>query len=192
MKKIKLTQNKEAIVDDEDYERLMEHKWCAHKCSNNKDKFYVERMAPVDSNGKQKIIYIHRVIMNAPKGMQVDHINGNPLDNRRENLRICTNQQNGMNRGKPKDNTSGYKGVTYMKKKKDMINEYSKPWYAQIIHNQKKIHLGCYKTKEEAARAYDKKAIELHGEYATLNYPKEHNEQGRKSEPLASVSLEQR
>ena len=113
MKKITLTQGKETIVDDDDYEILMEHKWYAHKSSRKKDKFYAERMAPVDSNGKQKIIHIHRVIINAPKGMQVDHINGNPLDNRRENLRICTNQQNGMNRGKPKDNTSGYKGVTY-------------------------------------------------------------------------------
>ena len=98
---------KEAIVDDDDYEMLMEHKWHAHKQLNNK--FYVERKSPIDSNGKRKIIRMHRVITNAPKGMQVDHINGNTLDNRKENLRICTNQQNGMNRERTKNNKSGYK-----------------------------------------------------------------------------------
>ena len=103
--------------------------------------------------------------------MQVDHINGNTLDNRKENLRLCTNQQNAMHRGKTKNNKSGYKGVRYMKKKKGMINEHSKPWQAQIYLNQKQIYLGCYKTPEEAARAYDKKAIELFGEYATLIFP---------------------
>jgi hypothetical protein len=174
MKKIKLTQDKEAIVDDDDYGVLMEHKWCAHKQVNGK--FYVARSSPRDSNGKQKTIRMHRQITNAPKGMYVDHINGNPLDNRKENLRICTNQQNGMNRGKQNNNTSGYKGVRYVKKKKNMINEYSKPWGAEIMHNQKRVFFGYYKTKEEAARAYDKKAIELFGEFAYLNFPEEHKE----------------
>jgi hypothetical protein len=173
MKKIKLTQGKEAIVDDDDYEMLMEHKWYADKdyTIKSKDKFYVKRSPPRDSNGKQKNIPMHRQITNAPEGMQVDHINGNTLDNRKENLRICTNQQNQMNRGRANNNKSGYKGVCYRKKKKDMINEYSKPWQARIKHNQKQIYLGMYKTKEEAARAYDKKAIELHGEFAQLNFP---------------------
>jgi len=162
-----LTQNKETLVDDEDYEMLMEHKWYANKLGNGK--FYVMRSSPRDSNGKRKTILMHRVITNTPKGMQVDHINGNPLDNRRENLRTCTNQQNGMNRERTKNNKSGYKGVCYKKRTKNMINEYPKPWLARIKHNQKIIHLGYYKTKEEAALAYNKKAIELFGEYVKLN-----------------------
>ena len=174
VKKIKLTQGKEAIVDDEDYDRLNEHKWCANReYYMNKDKFYVVRRAPRDSNEFGKQIRMHRVITNAPKGMQVDHINGNPLDNRKDNLRVCTQQENCMNRRHRTDNKSGYKGVCYVKKPKDMINELSKPWHAQLKFNQKHIRLGMYKTKEEAARAYDKKAIELFGEFAHLNFPEE-------------------
>jgi hypothetical protein len=165
----------EVLLDDEDYEWAKEYKWCANKVYRikNKDKFYVRRNSPRDSNGKQDKIHLHRVITNAPKGMSVDHINGNPLDNRKENLRVCTNQENQMNRGRTKNNMSGYKGVYYRKKNKDMINERSKPWKAQIMFNQKVIYLGLYKTKEEAARAYDKKAIELFGEFAQLNFPEE-------------------
>ena len=163
-----LTQGKETLVDDEDYEMLMEHKWFANK-DDKSGKFYVKRKSPIDSNGKQKTICMHRVITNAPKGKQIDHINGNPLDNRKENLRTCTNQQNQMNRGKQNNNKSGYKGVRYMKKRKGMINEHFKPWVAQIKHNQKDIYLGMYKTKEEAALVYNKKAIELFGEYVYLN-----------------------
>ena len=97
--------------------------------------------------------------------MHVDHINGNPLDNRKSNLRICTNAENQRNRGVNKNNTSGYKGVCWAKQ--------NKKWKARIKHNGKLIHLGYYKDKEEAARAYDKKAKELHGEYAYLNFPDE-------------------
>ena len=163
-----LTQGKETLVDDEDYEMLMEHKWFANK-DDKSGKFYVKRKSPIDSNGKQKTICMHRVITNAPKGKQIDHINGNPLDNRKENLRTCTNQQNQMNRGRTKNNKSGYKGVYYSKKSKSMINEHSKPWRAEIQHNKKIIYLGYYKTKEEAALAYNKKAKELNGEYAKVN-----------------------
>jgi hypothetical protein len=173
MKKIKLTQDQWALVDDEDYDRLNEHRWCAQKHVTKK--FYATRSSPTDSNGKRNKIHMHRVITNAPKGKQVDHINGNPLDNRKENLRVCTNSENQMNRGKQGNNKSGYKGIRHMKDKR-MINELSKPWQAKIQLNRKKIHLGMYKTKEEAARAYDKKAIELFGEFAQLNFPEKLNE----------------
>ena len=173
MKKIKLTQDQWALVDDEDYEMLTEHKWSALRDHKTKDRFYVKRNSPTDSNGKRKIILMHREITNAPKGKVVDHINGNPLDNRKENLRVCTQQENTMNRRKHKNNKSGYKGVSYKKKKKDMINEYSKPWQAQIRHNQKSICLGYYRIKKEAARVYDQKAVELFGEFAVLNFPEE-------------------
>jgi hypothetical protein len=169
----------EVLLDDEDYDRLNEHKWCVqrdYRSVVDKYKFYVVRSfwPPTDSkNGKRrKSIRMHREITNAPKGKQVDHINGNPLDNRKENLRVCSQQENCMNRRHRTDNRSGYKGVSYMKKGKDMINERSKPWRAYIKFNHKQTRLGTYKTKEQAARAYDKKAIELFGEYAHLNFPR--------------------
>ena len=87
----------------------------------------------------------------------IDHINGDPLDNRIENLREATIQQNGCNRGKNKNNSSGYKGVTWHKA--------NKKWLAQIMHNGKNIYLGCFDLLEDAAEAYQAKAKELHGEY---------------------------
>jgi|TARA_R110000824_G_scaffold14877_1_gene63025 hypothetical protein len=161
----------EVLVDDEDYDHLNEHKWHVHKTIEGT--FYAVRKSPIDSNGKQSSIFIHRGITNAPKGMVVDHINGNPLDNRKENLRVCTTAENCRNRGKSKNNKSGYKGVSYHKKAKHMINEYKSPWQSMIVFNRKLMCLGMYKTKEEAARAYDQKAIELFGEFALLNFPEE-------------------
>jgi len=168
MKKIKLTQDQWALVDDDDYEMLMEHKWYAAWLTSD-GKFRAVRNSPRDLSGKQKKILIHRVITNAPKEKMVDHINGNPLDNRKDNLRVCTHQENCMNRGKQKNNMSGYKGVSYRKKGKDMINEYQKPWIASISFNGKNILFDYYKTKEEAALAYNKKAPELFGKFAVLN-----------------------
>jgi len=105
---------------------------------------------------------MHRVILDAPMNMLVDHINGNGLDNRRENLRICTNTENLRNRGKDRDNTSGYKGV--------VIKKGEKKFRAQIRVNQKTIHLGSFSTPEEAARAYDDAAREYFGEFAWTNF----------------------
>ena len=97
--------------------------------------------------------------------MMIDHINHNGLDNRRENLRICTNAENNRHRRKPKNNTSGYKGVCWDKSKKK--------WRARIEKDNKNIHIGYYNILEEAARAYDAKAKELFGKYAQLNFPEE-------------------
>ena len=91
-KKIELSKGKCALVDNEDYERLMQYKWCASK---TKIGYYSIRKDY--TSGKQKTILMHRIIMDCPKGMIVDHINHNALDNRKENLRICTNSQNLMN-----------------------------------------------------------------------------------------------
>lgn len=99
--------------------------------------------------------------MNAAPNEQVDHINGDGLDNRKSNLRICNGSQNRCNKGKPKNNTSGYKGVTW--------HTPNKKWVAQIAVNGKHSYIGSFKTKEEAAKAYNKKAKELHGEFARLN-----------------------
>jgi len=159
-KEIPLTQGQVALVDDDRFEELNQYGWFAHYYRNTKS-FYAQRHLPT-LLGKRKIILMHRVIMNAPEGMLVDHKDRNTLNNQVHNLRICTNSQNASNSGKQSDNTSGYKGVT-------------KPkwggWRAAIKVNGKTIYLKKWKTKEEAARAYDEAAKKYHGEFASLNFP---------------------
>jgi len=107
---------------------------------------------------------MHRLILNPPAGITIDHINGNGLDNRRENLRLAGRGQNQCNRGKQSNNTSGFKGVTWHKN----LNK----WEAGISISGKRYHVGFYKTPEAAARAYDDAAKKYHGEFARLNFPK--------------------
>jgi hypothetical protein len=113
--------------------------------------------------GKRKTVYIHRLVTNAPDGLFVDHISGDVLDNRKENLRFCNNQMNSFNR--KSTNATGYKGVYKSKDKK-----YTKDRYLAYINlNYKRINLGSYDNAEDAARAYNEKAKELFGEFARLN-----------------------
>jgi hypothetical protein len=157
MRTIKLTQKQVTQVDDEDYEYLSQFKWCAIWCI---DAFYAGRSAPrLFGHGR---IWMHRVIMNTPDGVETDHKDGNALNNQRSNLRICTHSQNCHNRKKRADNTSGYKGVFTTKGKK---------WRAQIRVNGKSIHIDVFSTREEAAHAYDEAAKKYHGEFADLNFP---------------------
>ena len=107
--------------------------------------------------------------MNPPLGMQVDHINGDRLDNRRENLRIVTNWQNQMNRGMTINNSSGYKGVRLRRSGK---------WEAQIRVNKKAIFLGRFYDKLDAAHAYDDAAKKYFGEFARLNFPESSQHKG--------------
>jgi|ETNvirenome_2_60_1030617.scaffolds.fasta_scaffold51777_2 hypothetical protein len=192
MKKIRLWKNKDelsdkcTLVDDEDYERIVEakdkrgrpKKWYCHNnagaCSD-----YAMSGSRRDS--------IHRLVMGNPKGMCVDHINGDTLDNRKENLRVCTRSQNSQNQRLKSHSKSGYKGVhernypirrKYVSKKTGKVtyheNILKKRFMAYIgsgIPNTPSIKLGHYATAEEAAEARDKKALEIHGEYARLNFP---------------------
>lgn len=163
--------NFEVLYDAEDEDKISKYKWGITKDYN---KFYV-RTKVLDPNGgfyprpdgrrekRRKSLKLHQLIMETPKGMHTDHINGNSLDNRKENLRICTASENGCNRGPTKNNTSGYKGI--------FRYGCGKKWQASIKYLGKNIHIGCFKDKKEAARAYDKKAIELHGEFAYTNFP---------------------
>jgi len=154
MKEILLTQGKAALVDDEDYEYLSQFKWCARK--ERDDLFYARRAV------KGNVYYsMHRLILNAPKGMEVDHINGNGLDNQRSNLRLCTKSQNQHNSHIRQDNKSGFKGVHWVNK--------CKRWRAKITIHGTQIHLGHFRIPEQAALAYNKAAIKFHGEFARIN-----------------------
>ncbi len=167
-KLIPLTQDKFAIVDAEDYDRLNKYKWHAQKDRRN---YYAKRRR---SYG---MVLMHRVILNAPAGLVVDHINHNGLDNRKANLRLCTAAQNSQN-SRPcirPNQWSKYKGVTFHKHKKRFT--------AFIRHNKKKYFLGYFKNEIDAAKAYDKAAKKYFGEYAYLNFPKENSEAKRKRTP---------
>ena len=153
MKEIQLTQGKVALVDDEDYEYLNQWKWHVSNGNYARRTIYNFKLC--------KALFMHREIMKVSKGLLVDHINGNSLDNRKLNLRICTNSQNLRNRLKNINNTSGYKGVR-------LINS-TKKWRAQIWLNSKYYHLGLFNNIKDAARAYNAAAIKYHGEFANLN-----------------------
>ena len=135
MAEIKLKRGQIAIVD-QDIANLYPGKWYVNSHG------YVKRRI----NGK--LVSLHRVVMDAPKGQEVDHINGNKLDNRRDNLRFCTRQENLRNFPKLKRNSSGFKGVSFCSR--------SGKWRARIAVNKKEILIGRFDTKELAADAYNK------------------------------------
>lgn len=154
MKQIPLTRGMFALVDDRDFEWLNQWKWCAHLSHNEKFRAAREEGA----RHERKTILMHRLICAATKGVQVDHINGDPLDNQRKNLRVCSASQNQWNRGVQRDNTSGFKGV-------DWRESHSK-WRARIQVFSRMIHLGYFLTAAAAGRAYKAAARKYYGEFA--------------------------
>lgn len=159
MRSITLPGGSFAIVDDQDYNELSRYKW---RLSRGPDRKY----ATAHVYGGNSDVYMHRFIMRAPRGTIIDHINGNPLDNRRSNLRFCTTSQNNANRPKKVSSQTGFKGVCFRPK-------YRKPYIAQITHHKTLHYLGCYETPEEAAKQYDAAAREAFGEFAYTNFPDE-------------------
>jgi hypothetical protein len=164
MKLINLTQGKVALVDDEDYGWLSQYRWT----HNSK---YAARS--VKFNGKRAYMYMHREIMGLTidDPREVDHRYNTGkedygLDNRRENLRICNTSQNQSNAIIRKDNKTGYKGVSWHKP--------LKKWYAQIKYKRISYYLGYFDNIIDAAKAYDKRAWELSGEFAFLNFPEDY------------------
>ena len=159
MKEISLTQGKVALVDNEDYERLIAMgKW--HIGSNG----YAQKTIFLGrKNGKRSTtsISMHRVVLGLDDSKeQVDHVNGNRLDNTRLNLRICSVTENLRNVGLKKCNTSGFKGVCWHRKK----------WAVRIRTGKgTRKHIGLFTCPIEAARAYNEAAIKYHGEFANLN-----------------------
>lgn len=150
---IQLTQGKKAIVDNDNLSWLLKYKWS----------YSLQRGARRTEYPSNKIVSMARAIMGFPKNMEVDHINGNHLDNRRKNLRIATHAQNCMNSRK-KRRTFRYKQVYKLDR------NLKKPWRARIKLNYKTIHIGYFRTAKEAALAYDQKAKKSHGQFANLNF----------------------
>jgi len=164
MKEIKLTQGKVTLVDDEDYEWLNQWNWYVYKNkSENSTRHYAARRR---KNGRN-MIQMHREIMKTPRGMMVDHIDHDGLNNQKYNLRNCFNFQNGKNR-KP-TGKSKYIGVNYYYDKNG--KEYIR---ACCRFNGKSNYLGTFDTEEDAALARDIMALKYHGRFANLNFTKKY------------------
>lgn len=173
--KVKSSDGKIHIVkiDEEDYSKIKDYNWRANKAKGY-NYYYVV------AHKNKKAILLHRLIMNVKKGCLIDHLNHDTLDNRKENLRICTYQQNMHNRKKIKIKTSKYKGVHFDKTKDKYI--------ATIVVNKKRIKLGYFFNEENAALKYNEAAIKYFGQFALLNdlsdiinFPKEKNKEKKLS-----------
>jgi hypothetical protein len=147
-KKIPLGHGQFAIVDDEDYEKVCRYKWHAMSGSKNPHHYAVTK------------IRMHRLVIDAPPDFMVDHINGDTLDNRKANLRLCTNSQNQQNTAS-RGGSSKYKGVSFLKKKGK--------WIAAFQFDSHRYYCGMWDSEEDAARAVDKKRGEVCGDFASKN-----------------------
>lgn len=159
MKTIRLSDGRLTMVDDEDFERLSKHPWCV---GANR---YAMRYTRKRDVGERRLVYMHRDVMRSaletnPK-LEIDHIDGNPLNNQKSNLRVCTRGQNSCNQGLSVKNQSGFKGVTWIKPDGN--------WRARIKINRKFITLGRFSTAKEAAMAYNEASKIYHGEFGRLN-----------------------
>ena len=143
----------EFMVDAADFHLVSQYHWT-----------YGKRGYPSAKINRQNVT-LHKLLFPNTRGLDIDHISGNKLDNRRANLRLCTHQENMFNQRIRTTNSSGYTGVSYHKS--------AKSYEAYINFCGRKRYLGLYHSAEEAAMARDHAALEVHGEYARLNFPKE-------------------
>lgn len=148
MIKIPLQNGAYALVDDADYDKVRAYRW--HYYDSGKRRYVVSGNT-----------ILHRFILDAPSDMFVDHVNGDGLDNRRCNIRLCTPKENTRNRSVHENGTSGYKGVSWHKVRS--------AWSAQIGVDYRLVHLGLYESPEDAAIVYNHAAIKYHGDFARLN-----------------------
>ena len=152
---IQLTKGAVTLIDEADFDLVRKHAWYVMKSPRSS---YAG--TSIYENGKQKTIRLHRLILGVTESkLQVDHIDGNGLNNRRSNLRVCSSAQNMMNKRKYLNSTSGIKGVYAVRNK----------WRAIITHKGDRFNLGLFEQREDAAKAYDMAARNLFGEFANLN-----------------------
>lgn len=152
---IMLTQGKTALIDPIDWPKISSHRW--HLTSNG----YAARWKSIKGGAARAMLFMHREILLPSGKMEVDHINRNPLDNRRINLRESTSSQNKINRGLQKNNTTGYLGVC----------RNHTGFQARIKVNRKVMCLGTFRTARDAAQVRDSHAKRLFGNFAILNFP---------------------
>ena len=150
---IKLSKGMVAIVDDADFEWLNKLKWQYHYRGYAYSATY---LGGGRANPKYKKLWMHRLVTDCPEDKIVDHINRDKLDNRRSNLRTCTQSQNQMNSKIRESNTSGYRGV----------NKQGERWMARIRMNGKRLFLGLFDTPQEASKVYELAAKKHYGEFA--------------------------
>lgn len=155
---IPLTQGEFAIIDPEDFDRVSKLTW--HLLDQKIISKYA--ITNIKINGKNTTMRMHRFIMNAHESIKYDHINGNGLDNRKSNLRVCTPSQNTMNAPPQRNGTSKFKGVFWDNQKNK--------WACKIKFNGKSIHIGFYNNEIDAAKAYDLNAIEYFKNFARPNF----------------------
>lgn len=156
--KIPLTQGQYAIIDASDHLLVKKYKWRATKDRNTYYTYYAKALG----GGRSFRVRMHRVILNAPEGVSVDHIDHNGLNNTRSNIRLCTHAQNMANKSPNRSGTSPYKGVCWVAARN--------LWIARIEKGAKCLYLGQFHDEKEAAKAYDRKALELFGEFAFVNF----------------------
>ena len=173
MREIELTQGQVTVVDDEDYEWLNQWKW--HATKGARGGFYAVRNSARGGSrgtstgtgiGKRHTVWMHRLILHTPKNMESDHKDGDSLNNRKYNLRICTHGQNVFNSNGRKNSSSIYKGVVW--------DASRSKWKAAIGFNSKLKYLGRYDDEIDAAKVYDKAAVKYFGEFARVNTYGEH------------------
>lgn len=163
MAEIELTKGKVAFVDEEDLDRLNAHNWCFGSG-------YAVRKGLRSEGLRGKTVYMHRQILGLDDPETFcDHINHNRLDNRKENLRVCSCSENGANRLTGRNSGSGFKGVTFIKN----YSNRNKPWRAFLMVRGRGLTIGYFATKEQAAVAYNEAAKQHFGEFAKLNVTEE-------------------
>lgn len=164
MQEVALTQGRVALVDDEDWEEVNKHKWCAHR-GTGKQTWYAKRSVWRKDEQRQVTVCMHDAILGGdPRGRRIDHADGDGLNNQRGNLRFATSEEQARNRPAHRNNKTGLKGVTY-------TPGHPRPYRTVIRIDGRQVHLGYFFSPEDAAIAYDTKAIEVYGEFARLNFP---------------------